>query len=175
MTTPTPGAVPRAVSAIEPLYGPRFEATIGSPAKAILASRWPVMAYDDTASETAAHEVEVPAFWTSMHVDLIWSVFGTPAPGADTVRWIVNIDHAGEGEPLNVSSGGGTVIAPIVAPGQFLRKKSRVFTARPVAAGKSLNIRVQREGSHAEDTLVGDAALIVVKLTRAGASHAVDL
>lgn len=168
-------AVPRAVSRTLWLPAKSFDPTAGSPTTSSIASRWRGFALDDTGGEIVACAIPLPAFWLTMDVDLYWTVIGTPAGGADTVRWVTNLDRAGDGEPLTVSGGGGQSLMSIVAPAQNVLKVSRVFTARAVDPTKLLNVRVQRDASHVEDTMVGDAALIGVKLRRGQASNTVDL
>jgi hypothetical protein len=142
-----------------------FGAIAGTPAFGQVASRWAVMLFDASSTESAAASIAVPAAWTSINVDLYWTNAGA---GSGNVVWRLLADRAGNTETLAASAGGGdSTNLTIAAPAQEVLKVSSLLSGQATDPTKVLNLRIIRTGGDAADTLANDAALLGVLITPA--------
>lgn len=126
------------------------------------ASRWPAITFADAATEIAAVSVPIPETWATFDVHLYWTCL-TTATG--NVRWVVIRDRAGAGDSLNVSGSNATATAS--SPGQYLLAVTACSTGIAAVPDDLCNLRVQRTGADAADTLAASVELIGVMLSRA--------
>lgn len=141
----------------------RMSAVVGSPTLGILVGRHPVWLLDPAVVENVAGGIDVPAGWSSVHIDILWTKPGTGAAG--DVQWTVSIDHAADGATLDAT--GPFVTIARSSPAQNVLRRTRPAGTVAVTQGGWSTLRVQRRAADATDTLAEDAALLGVRLVKA--------
>lgn len=130
--------------------------------RGVIGARWPAWLLDASVAENVAAGWRVPAGWTTVHVDVLWS---NPSTGTGDVRWSLGLDNAADGGDLAASGSGGAAVA--AAPSQAILKVTRIATSVAVTEGNAYNVRLTRDAHIAADTLANDAAVLGVLFTKA--------
>lgn len=120
----------------------------------------PVWGLDDTANESVGLSVEIPAGWSTMHVDYIWA----SVSGTGDVAFRFESSPVNTGAPVPDAATGTIQYATAATANRTT--STRVASDLAVTPGAIRMIEVHRVGSDSGDTIVGDVSLIGVRLTR---------
>lgn len=116
---------------------------------------------DQTAIEILAGMVDIPSWWNTYHVDLVWS---QNTNGVGDVRWTYQRCSAADGA---TSATTGSVSVTAAAPAQTVFEHTRLETSATIGIGEPLLVSIVRRGDLAADTLPNDCALLGLIFTRA--------
>lgn len=142
-----------------------FIAVAGTPA-AGLQDNFRVLDFDDTSQEDAGGTWSVPTKWNggTMTANILWA---SAAAVVGACRWTLYYGKAAESDDLGVTFGSVTVDDTTDASAGDLNVTANMTLAAASlgVAGDLINFIVRRVAAHANDTLVGDARLIGLKIT----------
>lgn len=149
----------------DPIWIPasRFFVTTGGPViGAVAAGYTPAMLFDAAAIEACSAVVDVPSYWRTFNLELIWTNAGA---GAGSVRWTAGYSKSTDGDAMTVALANQGA-ATVVAPAQNVQKVTTMLAAIPVDGKRNFAIVILRTGSDAADTLGNDAGVLGLRLTR---------
>lgn len=146
-----------------------FAAVGGAPTISNISNIVETFDFDQTSEETIAATIVIPQDWQSGGFTPIVS-WTNKSTGSGDVVWRVLIREFANA--ANLSTGGTSLLdesQTITAPSQSVLTQT-TFTAStaPGAAGRLLNVRVQRTAGNAADTLGNDAGVVSVELRYTG-------
>lgn len=125
----------------------------------------PVWALDAASNEGVGLLVyPFPSHWATFDLDIWWLNSGT---GSGDVRWRVFYGSVGNGDAASLTAGNTETVAAAPTVANQVKVTEGLTGIAVPAAGKALQLRLQREASHASDTLAADAGLALIVLRNA--------
>jgi hypothetical protein len=117
---------------------------------------------DSASLEIVSGMVTLPSWWSTYHVDLMYSNAGA---GSGNIRIGMQRLNIADGNSVNAES--GTSLATYTVPSRDVFEVQRTFTSASAATSPHVLFNVFRDGSAVEDTLGNDIAVWGVLFTRA--------
>lgn len=117
---------------------------------------------DSASLEIVSGMVTLPSWWSTYHVDLLYSNAGA---GSGNIRIGMQRLQIADGNSVNAES--ATSLATYTAPARDVFKVQRTFTSASTATSPHVLFNVFRDGADAADTLGNDIAVWGVLFTRA--------
>jgi hypothetical protein len=145
------------------LFVPASAMTTGQSSPSIKVSWGGGWALDQSTNEYVACSVELPGWWNTYHVDMVWYNDGA---GSGDVRLTYSSVTQADGNDRSVGNLGFNSV-DVTAAAQNIVEHSRIVTSSTFGLGNVIGILTGRAGNVAEDTLGNDIVFLGVRYVRA--------